>query len=81
MAMAGFSAAAPATLKSVCPGLLYSVAQCCAVDVLNVASLDCTKPESANNAWDLTDSCTKIGSQPMCCTIPLAGLGVLCTKA
>ncbi|OAQ60493.1 fungal hydrophobin domain-containing protein [Pochonia chlamydosporia 170] len=78
---AGAALAHPAALAArdgPCPDLLYSVAQCCSTDVLGVADLDCSTPSSANDAEDLKSSCSTAGAAPKCCTIPVAGLGVLC---
>ncbi|KAK2596690.1 hypothetical protein QQS21_006205 [Conoideocrella luteorostrata] len=63
----------------VCPDLLYSVAQCCATDVLGVASLDCKTPSSAFDSQDFKNSCS--GGAAMCCTVPAASQGVLCQPA
>ncbi|KAM0273197.1 hypothetical protein ACHAQH_008432 [Verticillium albo-atrum] len=81
--LAGVAMASPATLSpraSVCQSTLYGTPQCCQTDVLGVASLDCANPKSANNAQDFKKSCTSTGGQPLCCTLPIAGQGVLCTK-
>ncbi|CRK35134.1 hypothetical protein BN1723_014958 [Verticillium longisporum] len=79
---AGLAMATPATLDtrgSVCSGL-YGNPQCCATDVLGVASLDCQNPKSANNANDFKHSCASTGKSAFCCTLPVAGQAVLCNK-
>ncbi|EGY18796.1 hypothetical protein VD0002_g2885 [Verticillium dahliae] len=81
---ASVAMAAPATLHAratVCPtGLLYGVAQCCATSVLGVADLDCSVPSSTpSDGADLKRICAESGAAAMCCSIPLAGQGVLCT--
>ncbi|KAG6290757.1 hypothetical protein E4U46_001603 [Claviceps purpurea] len=86
MAMAGvaFAAPAPAAVEarsSLCPHTLYSVPQCCSPNVLNILSLDCTNPASAYNSWDFKNSCASNARESLCCTIPLAGQGVLCISA
>ncbi|KAG5973107.1 hypothetical protein E4U31_000937 [Claviceps sp. LM219 group G6] len=84
MAMAGVAFAAPAAVEarsSLCPHTLYSVPQCCSPNVLNILSLDCTNPVSAYNSWDFKNSCASNARESLCCTIPLAGQGVLCISA
>ncbi|CRJ96283.1 hypothetical protein BN1708_002125 [Verticillium longisporum] len=91
---ASVAMAAPATLNAratVCPtGLLYGVAQCCATSVLGVADLDCSVPNvdalfstaassTPSDGADLKRICAESGAAAMCCSIPLAGQGVLCT--
>lgn len=82
----------------VCTGL-YSSPQCCGLDVLALADLDCTIGMSrrssphfllrANNGCfvapgQYTDprafkqGCSRKGKQAKCCTLPVAGQGVLC---
>ncbi|KAM0331610.1 hypothetical protein ACHAQA_003289 [Verticillium albo-atrum] len=78
---AGSAMALPATLVAragVCQDTLYSVPQCCATNVLDVASLDCSVPSSANDAADFSASCGASGAQAQCCTVPVASQGVLC---
>ncbi|KAK6535395.1 Fungal hydrophobin [Orbilia ellipsospora] len=63
-----------------CPGGLYGVPQCCATDVLGVADLDCGQPPyTPDNNADFKIACEQDSKQAMCCVIPLASLGVLCT--
>ncbi|KAL6697172.1 hydrophobin [Trichoderma pleuroticola] len=63
-----------------CPPGLYSVPQCCDVDVLGVAAVDCRTPPSASSKCKLFKGvCASIGLQPKCCVLPVAGLAVLCT--
>ena len=64
-----------------CPSLLYSNAQCCATDVLGVADLDCSTPNSAaRSAKDFAGICAQTGKTAACCTLPLLGQGTLCVK-
>ncbi|PNP43157.1 hypothetical protein TGAMA5MH_05091 [Trichoderma gamsii] len=61
------------------PGLLYTVPQCCDVDVLGVADLDCVAPPSApSNCKTFAGICSKIGREPKCCVLPIAGQALLC---
>ncbi|KAK1242935.1 hypothetical protein MKX08_005747 [Trichoderma sp. CBMAI-0020] len=61
------------------PGLLYTVPQCCDVDVLGVADLDCVTPPSApSNCKTFAGVCSKIGREPKCCVLPVAGQALLC---
>ncbi|TQS32829.1 hypothetical protein Golomagni_06844 [Golovinomyces magnicellulatus] len=84
LAIAGAAVAAPAQQAAAaadymaCTGL-QSQAQCCGPNVLNVADLDCKTPEKApKSAKDFQSLCAKSGKQPMCCTLPLLGQGLLC---
>ncbi|KAG7119123.1 Trihydrophobin like protein [Verticillium longisporum] len=53
---------------------------CCATSVLGVADLDCSVPSSTpSDGADLKRICAESGAAAMCCSIPLAGQGVLCT--
>ncbi|KAM3528963.1 hypothetical protein NHJ13051_002109 [Beauveria bassiana] len=64
-----------------CPSGLYSNPQCCAVDVLGVADLDCSTPSQNFTTGDeFRDICATIGQHPMCCVLPVAGQAVLCEK-
>ncbi|RFU72120.1 hydrophobin [Trichoderma arundinaceum] len=66
-----------------CPeGMLYTNPQCCKVDVLGVADLDCKVPPVApSKCKSFRTVCAAMGRQPKCCAIPLAGQAVLCTDA
>ncbi|KAF3903904.1 Hydrophobin-2 [Dactylellina cionopaga] len=57
---------------SVCPTGLNSNPQCCSVDVVGVADLDCETPDAAF-------LCP--GKELMCCAIPVADQALLCVKA
>ncbi|KAM0464504.1 hypothetical protein ACHAPV_002330 [Trichoderma viride] len=62
------------------PGLLYSVPQCCDVDVLGVADLDCVAPPSGpSKCKTFKGICSSIGREPKCCVLPIAGQALLCT--
>ncbi|KAL7897076.1 fungal hydrophobin domain-containing protein [Trichoderma sp. SZMC 28014] len=64
----------------VCPsGLLYTNPQCCSVDVIGVADLDCQVPSRApTNGTDFESICAETGKQAHCCAIPVAGQALLC---
>ncbi|TFB01419.1 Trihydrophobin [Trichoderma ghanense] len=64
-----------------CPeGLLYTNPQCCDVDVLGIADLDCvTPPSKPTSCKSFGSVCASVGRQPKCCAVPVAGQAVLCT--
>ncbi|KAM0259878.1 hypothetical protein ACHAQJ_003123 [Trichoderma viride] len=63
------------------PGLLYSNPQCCKVDVLGLADLDCVVPKKKSGSCNSFDGiCAAMGRQAKCCAVPVAGLAVLCVK-
>ncbi|KAM0487058.1 hypothetical protein ACHAPX_000326 [Trichoderma viride] len=76
------AAPSPSGLNSraaLCAAGLYSNAQCCAVDVLGVADLNCANPVGPPaSAAAFQAACAKIGQQARCCAIPLLGQDVLC---
>ncbi|KAK3984445.1 fungal hydrophobin-domain-containing protein [Cladorrhinum sp. PSN332] len=76
LGQSGFSLA-----DDVCPeGALYTVPQCCVVDVLGLASLHCKPPSSTpESPEELRTICGK--RRPFCCSVRLAGQGLLCTPA
>ncbi|KJZ72241.1 hypothetical protein HIM_08383 [Hirsutella minnesotensis 3608] len=59
-------------------GLLYSSVQCCKTSVLGLASLDC-KPASRafSGLTDFKTICS-VGRSLQCCSILVAGIGLLC---
>ncbi|OGE51006.1 hypothetical protein PENARI_c015G09970 [Penicillium arizonense] len=60
-------------------GLLYTQAQCCKTGVLNLADLDCkSSPRSYNGLDDFKAGCASDGRAAKCCSIPVAGLGLVC---
>ncbi|KAH8930004.1 hydrophobin [Atractiella rhizophila] len=78
-------AASPSRLdKKDCDGAphyecAHGVPQCCAVDVLGVADLDCHSPhDSPTSKANFQQTCSKVGQQAKCCTLPVAGQAVLC---
>jgi hypothetical protein len=61
-----------------CSGL-YDTAQCCAVDVLGVADLNCADPPTVpTDATDFQAICADIGDEARCCVLPLLDQGILC---
>ncbi|PQE06412.1 fungal hydrophobin protein [Rutstroemia sp. NJR-2017a WRK4] len=59
-----------------CPVGLFSVAQCCATDVLGVLDLDCQTPTSGSSS---DFGCATGGQRARCCVLPVAGQAALCT--
>ncbi|KAI0545062.1 hydrophobin-like protein [Xylaria curta] len=58
---------------------LYSVAQCCATDVLGVADLNCHSPSAVPfSVSNFRDICANGGQRARCCVIPILGQAVLC---
>ncbi|KAJ3490192.1 hypothetical protein NLG97_g5836 [Lecanicillium saksenae] len=61
--------------------LLYSQAQCCDVIALNVAALGCVAMKgNATTAPEFQKYCAGKGKSSACCTIPVAGLDLLCSE-
>ncbi|KAJ3481286.1 hypothetical protein NLG97_g7860 [Lecanicillium saksenae] len=79
-------AAVPAAIlaRDVCPGgLLNSNLQCCAVDVLGLADLECDVPSRMpSDGADFGKICSEQdGTQAMCCGVPVAGQALVCEPA
>ncbi|KAM0457312.1 hypothetical protein ACHAPV_003220 [Trichoderma viride] len=76
------AAPSPSGLNSratLCSPGLYSTAQCCAVDVLGVADLNCAGPVGVvNSAAEFQANCAAIGQEARCCVLPVLGQDVLC---
>ncbi|KAM0522438.1 hypothetical protein ACHAPE_002028 [Trichoderma viride] len=76
------AAPSPSGLNSratLCAAGLYSNPQCCAVDVLGVADLNCAGPVGPpTNANGFQAACAKIGQEARCCAIPVLGQDLLC---
>ncbi|KAM4054342.1 fungal hydrophobin domain-containing protein [Hirsutella rhossiliensis] len=61
-------------------GGLFTVAQCCATDVLGLVDLDCQTPSKVpRGPSDFRDICADKGQRSRCCVLPVAGQAVLCT--
>ncbi|KAH8591683.1 fungal hydrophobin-domain-containing protein [Bisporella sp. PMI_857] len=55
--------------------------QCCDVDVLGVADLNCeTPPTVPTSITDFNDICASVGKIDMCCLIPILEQGLICTS-
>lgn len=53
-----------------CPSGLYSNPQCCALDILGVASVDCKNPSTnPSSADDFRQACAD--KEPQCCVLPV----------
>ncbi|KAM3071296.1 hypothetical protein ACMFMG_008886 [Clarireedia jacksonii] len=64
-----------------CTSLLYSQAQCCDVDVLGVADLNCQNPiTTPTSVEDFTDICASVGKIDRCCTLPVLGQALVCNN-
>ncbi|EHK22497.1 hydrophobin [Trichoderma virens Gv29-8] len=73
--------AAPAGDEGCPGGILHNVPLCCATNVLGVATLDCGTPTvPVLTPAQFQSHCAGKGKQPVCCSIPAAGLGLLCEK-
>ncbi|CAK7271099.1 hypothetical protein SEPCBS57363_004442 [Sporothrix epigloea] len=60
-----------------CSGL-EATPQCCAVNVLGLADLDCKSPPSVpTSSANFVQICGS--SKPQCCTLNLLGLALVCT--
>lgn len=65
----------------ICPGTLYSLAKCCAVNVGGIIAADCVNPTTnpPTGSTSFKSDCTALGGRAAaCCTAGLLGLGVLC---
>ncbi|KAK6992942.1 fungal hydrophobin-domain-containing protein [Favolaschia claudopus] len=61
-----------------CPAGLFSVAQCCATNVLGILGLDCADPgPKAINGAAFKKVCADDGKAPACCVLPILGQCVL----
>ncbi|KAK4188643.1 Trihydrophobin [Podospora australis] len=82
---AGIAAALPTSevesrqLYAPCSGL-YSNAQCCGVDVLSLADIDCGNPSAApTDGPNFEEICVADGGKrARCCAIPILGQALLC---
>ncbi|KAL7793040.1 hydrophobin [Trichoderma ceciliae] len=67
------------TSSPLCSAGLFANAQCCSVDVLGIADLNCAGPVGPpKNAQAFQAACAKIGQQARCCAIPILGQDILC---
>ncbi|KAG0649972.1 Cryparin [Hyphodiscus hymeniophilus] len=55
--------------------------ECCDVDVLGIADLDCESPPSTpTDLADFVSICAAVGKIDMCCDLPILGQGLICTS-
>ncbi|KAF7868625.1 hypothetical protein EAF04_005156 [Stromatinia cepivora] len=55
--------------------------QCCDVDVLGVADLNCAAPPKAfHDVASFNKVCASVGKINMCCILPILGQGLLCNS-
>ncbi|CAG8977881.1 hypothetical protein HYALB_00001758 [Hymenoscyphus albidus] len=58
-----------------------STPQCCDVDVLGVADLNCEVPPVVpTSIQNFSDICASVGKQNMCCILPILDQALLCTS-
>ncbi|KAJ6454372.1 fungal hydrophobin-domain-containing protein [Mycena sanguinolenta] len=65
---------------AICPGTLYSVPQCCAVNVGGIVAADCVdpSPDPPTGSSSFKSGCATAGRAAACCTVPVLGIAVLC---
>ncbi|KAL7945292.1 fungal hydrophobin domain-containing protein [Trichoderma barbatum] len=63
-------------------GVTNNVPKCCGSGILDLLYLDCKTPTQATSVLNpLSAVCGRVGLQAKCCTVGIAGLGVLCQDA
>ncbi|KAK1244057.1 hypothetical protein MKX08_002195 [Trichoderma sp. CBMAI-0020] len=63
-------------------GLTNNIPQCCGAGILDLLYLDCETPRGVSTVLNpLRNICAAQGLQAKCCTVGIAGLGVLCQDA
>ncbi|KAJ7274683.1 fungal hydrophobin-domain-containing protein [Mycena rebaudengoi] len=64
----------------ICPGTLYSLPKCCAVNVGGIVATDCVNPSPnpPTSSSSFKNGCATAGRAAACCTVGVLGLGVLC---
>ncbi|KAM0458062.1 hypothetical protein ACHAO4_002784 [Trichoderma viride] len=77
-----FALFATGALASVCSTGIYSNPQCCGVNILGVAALDCHTPrvDVLNGPIFQAVCAAEGGKQAVCCAIPVAGQDLLCEE-
>ncbi|PNP37248.1 hypothetical protein TGAMA5MH_10817 [Trichoderma gamsii] len=73
---------ATGALASICPTGLYSNPQCCGVNILGVAALDCHTPRAnvlTGPGFEAVCA-AEGGKEAACCVVPVAGQNLLCEK-
>ncbi|KAF6233971.1 hypothetical protein HO173_007801 [Letharia columbiana] len=76
---ASITMAFPAFKRAVlCPGI-EDTPQCCAVNALGVADLNCAPPPMVpGNVTSFIAMCASIGQEAQCCALPVLGQALLC---
>ncbi|EON67072.1 hypothetical protein W97_06189 [Coniosporium apollinis CBS 100218] len=55
--------------------------QCCDLDVLGIANLNCqTPPEVPTDIQSFNDICASVGQINQCCLLPILGQALLCNS-
>jgi hypothetical protein len=65
---------------AICPGTLYSLPKCCAVNVGGIVAADCVNPSTnpSTGSTSFKNDCTALGGRAAaCCTARVLGLDVL----
>ncbi|KAJ4152820.1 hypothetical protein LMH87_009340 [Akanthomyces muscarius] len=73
---------ARADAHPLCRGvLLYSQAQCCDLNAFSLAGIGCVAMKgNVSTTFEFQGYCAKEGKGASCCTIPLAGVDLLCSE-
>lgn len=81
-AILALAAGASVVLAQANPALCGSrVAQCCELDVLDLAAITCENPTGAPQTIDEFDAvCATLGVTAQCCVLPILGQGLLCAS-
>ncbi|KAI1035108.1 hypothetical protein LB503_011670 [Fusarium chuoi] len=76
---ASSSTSAAAANFDPCPDSLYGNPECCSLDVLGVADVECDSPtESPTDAADFQAICAASGKRARCCVLPVLGQALVC---
>ncbi|KAM0691758.1 hypothetical protein Q7P36_007958 [Cladosporium allicinum] len=75
---AGASVAMAQVNPALCAG---RVAQCCQLDVLDLAAISCENPPNAPQTLEEFDAaCGETGVTAQCCVLPILGQALLCNS-
>ncbi|KAK7219795.1 hypothetical protein V2G26_007798 [Clonostachys chloroleuca] len=62
-----------------CPDSLYRSVNCCSVDVIGVADIECDTPTKIpTDAQSFSNICASVGKRARCCILPLLGQALVC---
>ncbi|CAI6095857.1 unnamed protein product [Clonostachys chloroleuca] len=62
-----------------CPDSLYRSVNCCSVDVIGVADIECDTPTKIpTDAHSFSNICASVGKRARCCVLPLLGQALVC---